>query len=115
MSVCAIRRVLPGTHSIRKGLQPHSKRVQAVSEYPSLKEVSQLKTFLGMAGYYRRFIPNFSDTAAPLYDLLKKKPFEWSVNCEKAFTAMRQKMATRPVMSFQTLAYFLSYLCMLVR
>ena len=84
-----------------KERQPNSERVKAVSEYPSPKDVSQLKTFLGMAGYYRRFIPNFSETAAPLYELLKKeKPFEWSVSCEKAFTEIREKMATRLVLSF---------------
>ena len=85
-----------------KELQPNSERVKAVREYPSLKDVSQQKTFLGMAGYYRRFIPTFSETAAPLYELLKKKkePFEWSVSCEKAFTQIQEKMATRPELSF---------------
>ena len=49
-----------------KRLQPNSERVKAVSEYPSPKDVSHLKTLLGMAGYYRRFIPNVSETAAPI-------------------------------------------------
>ena len=60
-----------------KGLQPNSERVKAVSKYPIPKKESQLKPLLCMAGYYRRFISKFSETAAPLYKLLKnKKPFD---------------------------------------
>ena len=65
------------------------------------EKVSQLETVLGMAGYYKRFIPKFSETVAPPYELFKKKKlFEWSVSCEKAFTEIREMMATRPVLSF---------------
>ena len=69
-----------------------------------------------MAGYYKRFIPKFSETAASLYELFKKKKlFEWSVSCEKAFTKKRKKMATRPVLSFVDFSIPLSCLWMLVR
>jgi hypothetical protein len=55
--------------------------------------VRQIRSFLGLAGYYRRFIPDFSRIAKPITELLKKEAkFVWGQKCEDAFHALRQHL-----------------------
>jgi hypothetical protein len=62
--------------------------------------VRQIRSFLGLAGFYRRFIPDFSRIAKPMMELLKKGvKFEWSQKCEDAFHALRQHLTTAPVLA----------------
>jgi hypothetical protein len=62
--------------------------------------VRQIQSFLGLAGYYRRFIPDFSRIAKPMTKLLKKGvKYEWSQKCEDAFHMLRQHLTTAPVLA----------------
>jgi hypothetical protein len=62
--------------------------------------VHQVRSFLGLAGYYRRFIPNFSRIAKPMTELLKKGiRFVWSKKCEEAFHTLRAHLTTAPVLA----------------
>jgi hypothetical protein len=62
--------------------------------------VRQIRCFLGLAGYYRRFIPDFSRIAKPMIELLKKGvKYEWSQKCEDAFDTLRQHLTTAPVLA----------------
>jgi hypothetical protein len=62
--------------------------------------VRQIWSFLGLAGYYRRFIPDFSRIAKPITELLKKEAkFVWGQKCEDAFHALRQHLTTAPVLA----------------
>jgi hypothetical protein len=61
--------------------------------------VKQVRSFLGFANFYQKFIANYSDIARPLIDLTKKDvPFVWSDACEKAFSDMKQKFLSTPVL-----------------
>ena len=61
--------------------------------------VKHVRSFLGLAGYYRRFIENFSKIAKPMTDLLKKdKKFVWSEKAEEAFKVLKTKLTTAPVL-----------------
>lgn len=61
-----------------KGIQPDPKKVECVQKFPIPQNTKHIKTFLGLAGYYRRFISHFSLTSKPLNQLLKKnQKFEW--------------------------------------
>jgi len=63
------------------------KKIHAVKEFPRPQNNKHIKQFLGLAGHYRRFIPNFSKTARPLTDLLKKEEkFIWSEAQDETFT-----------------------------
>jgi hypothetical protein len=63
------------------------------------KSVHQIRSFLGLAGYYRRFIPDFSRIAKPMTELLKKGvKFMWTEACEKAFHTLRQHLTSAPVL-----------------
>jgi len=87
-------------HVIREdGVKPDPKKIEAVSKFPRPKNTKNIKQFLGLAGYYRRFIPNFSKIAKPLTTLLKKdEPFEWKQPQEDAFTSLRDSLCTEPLL-----------------
>ena len=74
-------------------------KVQAVLDWETPKSAKEIRSFLGLAGYYRRFIENFSKIAKPLTDLLKKgKKFEWSEKAEESFQVLKTKLTTAPVL-----------------
>ena len=61
--------------------------------------MKEVQSFLGLAGYYRRFIEGFSKISRPLTQLLKKdKMFEWTDKCEKGFQELMNKLTTAPVL-----------------
>ena len=69
-----------------KGIAVNPERVQAVLNWTPPETVKQVRSFLGLASYCRRFVENFSKVAKPLTELLKKdKKFEWSRQCEHSF------------------------------
>jgi hypothetical protein len=60
----------------------------------------QIRSFLGLVGYYRQFIPNFSKIAKPMTQLLEKEvKFQWSPQCEKAFLILKKLLTTAPVLA----------------
>jgi hypothetical protein len=64
------------------------------------KSVHQIRSFLGLAGYYRRFIPDFSRIAKPMTELLKKGvKFVWSEECDQAFHTLRKHLTSAPVLT----------------
>jgi hypothetical protein len=63
-----------------------------VVEWKRPSSVSEIRSFLGLAGYYRRFVPNFSSIAKPLTRLLEKGvPFVWSGDCEVSYQSLKSK------------------------
>ncbi|BAS93193.1 Os05g0296332 [Oryza sativa Japonica Group] len=82
-----------------KGVAVDPETVTAVTEWKQPKTVTQIRSFLGLAGYYRRFIENFSKIARPMTQLLKKEEkFVWSPQCEKAFQTLKEKLVSSPVL-----------------
>ena len=82
-------------------IQPREALVQAIIEYPRPQTKKQVRSFLGLIGYYRKFIPNFSDRAAVLTDLTKGKSpsnIPWSTNHELAFQDLKGVMQNPPIL-----------------
>jgi recombinational DNA repair ATPase RecF len=74
-------------------------KVTAVKEWEPPKNVGEIRSFLGLAGYYRRFIENFSKIAKPMTELLKKeKKFEWTEAWENSFQELKKKLVSAPVL-----------------
>lgn len=74
-------------------------KVQAISEFPVPKSVRQLRRFLGMAGWYRRFIDDFAKITFSLTELLsKRKVFKWTTEAQTAFDKVKNKLTTAPVL-----------------
>jgi hypothetical protein len=70
-------------------------KVEIVSNWRQLTNVSEIRSFLGLARYYRRFIEGFSKIARPMTELLKKeKKFNWTESCEKSFQELKRRLTT---------------------
>ncbi|KAL0540962.1 hypothetical protein IC582_020988 [Cucumis melo] len=75
-------------------------KIEAVTGWTRPSTVSEVRSFLGLAGYYRRFVENFSRIATPLTQLTRKgAPFVWSKACEDSFQNLKQKLVTAPVLT----------------
>ena len=88
-------------HQISKdGIIPDPERTRAYREFPIPKNVRDIRSFLGFASFYRRFINNFSKIAQPLNLLLKKnQPFVWCDAQQKAFETLKDKVLNPPVLA----------------
>jgi hypothetical protein len=81
------------------GLTMDSKKVQAISDWPTPRKVKDVQSFLGFANFYRRFIHNYSDITIPLTRLTRKTtPFVWSSACESAFTRLKTAFTRAPIL-----------------
>jgi len=84
-----------------EGLKPNPRITEAVRSFPVPESVQGVRRFLGMASYYRRFIPRFAKIARPLHHLTAKDvPFQWSPECETAFATLKEKLVTPPVLTY---------------
>eukprot|EP00794_Sanderia_malayensis_P014624 gene14624-16139_t len=76
-------------------------KVKAIKEYPVPKDLTELRRFIGMISYYRRFILRFSDVASPLHRLLQKDvKFEWNNNCQESFEDLKEQLISSPILGF---------------
>lgn len=74
-------------------IKPNPDKIVAISEFPVPKNVKQVRRFLGMTGWYMRFVSNYASLAAPLSDLLKKSTkFNWTSDVQQAFDALRTSL-----------------------
>ena len=73
-------------------------KIKAIQEWPELRSVHEVQSFLGLCSYYRRFIRHFAKFAAPLHDLTKKNVvFKWGDAQKAAFIALKQKLMMEPI------------------
>ena len=103
----------------KNGISPNPEKVSKVKDWPVPKSAKEVHSFLGLASYYRRFIPQFTKWASPLLELIrlvatKKKcagtkvpplsqippPFQWSPECQESFEKLKEALITMPVLSY---------------
>jgi hypothetical protein len=83
----------------QEGVAMQESKIQAVIDWPRPKDVHQLRSFLGLCSYYRRFVDGFADTAAPLHALTSKSVhYHWGEEQEVAFNELKHKLTTAPVL-----------------
>ena len=87
-------------HKISKeGVQVDPSKIKAIMEWPKPGNISKLRDFLGLTGYYRRFVKNYTHKTAPLTNLLKKNSFQWNSEAEFFFKTLKCMMSSTPVLA----------------
>jgi hypothetical protein len=101
MSKCAFAQTeveFLGHVASAEGVKVDPNKVQAIVSWPTPRNVSELRSFLGLATYYRRFVKNFSLLAAPLTDMTKKDLlWSWTPASDHAFNSLKDALAAAPV------------------
>eukprot|EP01116_Phalansterium_solitarium_P005967 TRINITY_DN1828_c0_g1_i11.p1 TRINITY_DN1828_c0_g1~~TRINITY_DN1828_c0_g1_i11.p1 ORF type:complete len:724 (+),score=101.60 TRINITY_DN1828_c0_g1_i11:2055-4226(+) len=92
-----------GHHISAAGVQPLASKVSAVTDWPTPTGVPELRSFLGLANYYRRFVRGYATLASPLTDLLRAgKKFEWSATHQEAFDLLKRRLTEAPTLAVPT-------------
>jgi hypothetical protein len=82
-----------------RSVEPRREKVQALLDFPRPANRKQLRSYLGLAGYYRKFIPHFAQITVCLNQLLRKGArFEWTSETETAFLDLKSRLASRPIL-----------------
>ena len=83
------------------GLAPDPDKVAKVQNFQHTRSVHVLRSFLGLASYYRKFVRDFSKKAAPLYNLLKKRvAYQWTSKQEQAFQTLKNALTSAPILVY---------------
>ena len=83
------------------GISPLPYKLDCIKHMPSLKNMKEIKQFLGLTGYYRKIVPRFADISRPLTTLTKKdKKFEWTPACQKSFNLLKETLCGEPVLKY---------------
>ena len=83
-----------------KGISVDPSKIQDVLNWKAPTSILEIRSFLGLAGYYRRFVPDFSKIARPMTELLKKGVrFNWDDKCEQAFQTLKKFLTSAPILA----------------
>ena len=83
------------------GIEPDPAKTEKIEKFPRPTDATSVKRFLGLASYYRRFVPRFSIVSAPLNQLTRKDAsFVWSKECEDSFQSLKGALMTAPVLAY---------------
>ena len=75
-------------------------KIQAIRDWPRPRNATEIRSFLGLAGYYRRFVKGFASMAKSMTKLTGKDvPFEWSPECEESFASLKAMLTSTPVLA----------------
>ena len=84
-----------------EGIEPLPEKLEAVRKMPPPTTPKEIRQFLGLVGYYRKFVPKFADIARPLTNLTKLDvPYEWTNRCQEAFEFLKQMLLKEPILKY---------------
>ena len=90
------------THYYRKeGIQPLPEKLESIAKMPRPKNQKEVKQFLGLIGYYRKFVPRFADISRVLNKLTRKdEEFKWTSECDKCFNMLKDYLQEAPILRY---------------
>ena len=84
-----------------EGIKPLPEKLESIEEMPPPTTPKEVKQFLGLIGYYRKFVPRFANVARPLTNLTRfDQPFEWSDKCQTSFELLKEALIKEPILRF---------------
>ena len=83
------------------GIRPLKDKLDTIRDMPAPHNSKEVKQFLGLVGYYRKFVPHFAALSRPLMKLTcKDKVFEWTHECKKAFNTLKESLCEQPILKY---------------
>ena len=83
------------------GIRCDPSKISAVKDWETPTSVAEVRSFLGLASYYRKFVEGFATIASPLHDLLRKNTkFVWTDTCQEAFSTLKERLTRAPVLAY---------------
>ena len=83
------------------GVRPNPEKTTIIDNFPAPRNVKQVRSFIGLTNYYKRFIKDYSKIAAPLFALLRKDvPFVWSTQCQQTFDYLKKQLVQEPILKY---------------
>ena len=82
-----------------EGVETDPRKIEVISKWSVPKTIKELRSFLGLTGYYRKFIPGYATISKPMADLLKKGAFSWNEQAESAFHQSKEALAQASVLA----------------
>ena len=83
-----------------QGILPDNSNIKAIVEYPQPRTVKEVKRFLGMCNFFRRFIKNASEIMNPLFEVTKTSKLNWTEKCTEAFGKLKQILTMPPILTY---------------
>jgi len=82
------------------GIAMQDEKISAIRDWPPCRNVTEVRAFMGLSGYYRRFVKDFSVIASPFYGLMKKgAEYVWTNECQEAFDELKHRLLTGPILA----------------
>lgn len=83
------------------GIKCDAEKTKAIQAWPRPETATEIRSFLGIASYYRKFIPAFSQLSFPLNELMRKnRKFVWTIECESSFHTLKQALVSAPILAY---------------
>ncbi len=84
----------------KEGIRPNPGKIEAVLHFPTPKNVTSVRSFLGLTGYYQKYVRGYSSLAGPLFELTRKDvAFVWDMGYEQAYQALKAALVDAPVLT----------------
>lgn len=95
-----------------QGVKPDERKIECVKTFPTPLNVKAIKSFLGLTGYYRNFIHDYSKIAKPITNLLRKNvEFNWTLECQTAFDKLKNILCSEPILQYPDFEHPFSITC----